>query len=255
MSMRVVTKELRGFPTSCDSVSGSSGIYKIDPDGTGGLSPFKVYCEMNEDGGGWIKLRIHNDCNNDNMFWYSKYNGIDDQESSHGAIGEQFDWSKLNHLSSQSDLVGGTCDSSTNQEGFDYVIDGSTKTDIKVEWEMWSDSNYVYTDEQMDAIRSEVKTISPTTEAFAHTNDDDNCDQNGEIDLKQNSGSTEYRITHFTSGNQESAYTVETESEMNNYKNVNFLIPSYIDIRIDGTCSGEVDHGSWGFEKNYVLVK
>nr|VFJ77250.1 MAG: Fibrinogen beta and gamma chains, C-terminal globular domain [Candidatus Kentron sp. FW] len=30
-----------------------NGIYRIDPDGRGGNAPFKVYCDMTTDGGGW----------------------------------------------------------------------------------------------------------------------------------------------------------------------------------------------------------
>jgi len=32
----------------------SSGVYWIDPDGTGGLAPYEAYCEQTVQGGGWI---------------------------------------------------------------------------------------------------------------------------------------------------------------------------------------------------------
>lgn len=243
---------------SCNQIAKSTinqedGEYWIDPEKEG-VTPFKVYCSLGPEKG-WIKLRIHNDCNNDNMFWYSKYSGIDDQESTHGKIGQQFNWSLLPQLENQTDLLGPGCSNSSNQEGFDYVLSNSIEENITVEWESWGSGN-VYTQTQMDAVRETVEVIHPDTEAFAHTNDDDNCDPNGEVDLKNNKTGPEYRITHFTSGNQESDYAIETEKEMMEYRNVDYLIPSYIDIRNDGNgCSGEVDHGSWGFEQNYTLVR
>ena len=33
-----------------------SGVYSIDPDGSGGADPFEVYCDMNTDGGGWMRI-------------------------------------------------------------------------------------------------------------------------------------------------------------------------------------------------------
>ncbi|MEN9797511.1 MAG: hypothetical protein RL653_1207, partial [Pseudomonadota bacterium] len=49
------------WPASCLAVRDAvvapavptNGVYRIDPDGTGGEPPFDVYCDMTSDGGGW----------------------------------------------------------------------------------------------------------------------------------------------------------------------------------------------------------
>ncbi|WP_462156135.1 fibrinogen-like YCDxxxxGGGW domain-containing protein [Pseudoalteromonas piscicida] len=39
----------------------ASGIYEIDPDGNGGISPFLAMCEMDVNGGGWTLVAHHKD--------------------------------------------------------------------------------------------------------------------------------------------------------------------------------------------------
>eukprot|EP00050_Salpingoeca_kvevrii_P021202 m.107835 g.107835 ORF g.107835 m.107835 type:complete len:528 (-) comp9231_c0_seq2:213-1796(-) len=46
-------------PLDCQEIKqrgAPSGIYKVDPDGSGGREPFEVYCENSADGGGWTKV-------------------------------------------------------------------------------------------------------------------------------------------------------------------------------------------------------
>lgn len=47
-----------GICDSCKAIlavnsAAVSGVFKIDPDGVGGISPFSAYCDMTTDGGGW----------------------------------------------------------------------------------------------------------------------------------------------------------------------------------------------------------
>ncbi len=47
---------------SCKSLVGtaSDGTYYIDPDGSGPIQPFAVWCDMTRDGGGWTLMAVNN---------------------------------------------------------------------------------------------------------------------------------------------------------------------------------------------------
>ena len=243
------------FVSGCSGVSGSSGVYTVDLDGDGGVDPFDVYCEMDENGGGWIKLRIDDDgydANSDNMLWFSKYDTVSDQRSTHGSIGEQFDWNQLKQLSSEDDL---DPEFSPNYEEMTNRGSGpEPQTNKYIQYEMAGPEDIDYTQAQLNAIREHVNKISSTTRMFSHTNDDDNCNPNGEIYLRLENGGTKFHITPYTSGNQVSysRYWDETDFANNEY-----ILPSYIDYGDYDTsgCSGTIDHMSWGYEQDYVLVK
>ena len=49
------------FGTDCEDILNNgwgttNGIYSIDPDGSGGNAPYNVYCDMQTDGGGWMRI-------------------------------------------------------------------------------------------------------------------------------------------------------------------------------------------------------
>ena len=60
-----VTSVLEVFPsTSCSRIKStlsgsSSGNYMIDPDGKGGVAPFRVYCDMSDKGGVGVAIISH----------------------------------------------------------------------------------------------------------------------------------------------------------------------------------------------------
>ena len=57
-----------------------NGVYTIDPDGEGGIAPFRVYCDMSSDGGGWtlVIASTGNDTKFGNNSLYWKKNGSDE---------------------------------------------------------------------------------------------------------------------------------------------------------------------------------
>lgn len=79
---KVQTVVAGGTPRSCKEAkewnpTATSGEYTIDPDGDGGMAPFKVYCDMTTDGGGWtLVMKLHKDSNR--FVYHSAYWENDD---------------------------------------------------------------------------------------------------------------------------------------------------------------------------------
>jgi len=62
----VVDDDDDAYYSSCNEIlksgySTGDGIYTIDPDGSGSIDPFKVYCDMTTDDGGWMLYASIND--------------------------------------------------------------------------------------------------------------------------------------------------------------------------------------------------
>ncbi|GAB5388864.1 MAG: hypothetical protein Alpg2KO_18320 [Alphaproteobacteria bacterium] len=51
-----------------DDPSASSGIHTIDPDGTGGVPGFDVWCDMSTDGGGWTLISTYSGSPDGNVY-------------------------------------------------------------------------------------------------------------------------------------------------------------------------------------------
>jgi hypothetical protein len=272
--------------------SASSGVYEIDPDGEGGVSPFKVYCEINSNGG-WIKLETagYLDKQNgesfgcgsrNNVFILSKtedYSDVDPDTSTSdyynlggggGNYGPQYDGNG-NQITQQVSTVDGFCSGDTlDFMGFD---DGRVSGDIRYSERPteWTDMDVDYftvgggvgelNESQEEAVQAHIDSVSQRTEMFAQTSDDDG-DTNGEVFVKSHDG-VQRHLTPWDTGSENSLnddhdyfYTGETDEDSNHVRQLDskFILPDKISFYNGGDHSGDSHPISWGYEKGYTLV-
>lgn len=81
--LKYIQSDIAGYNYTGDT---GDGVYKIDPDGTGGNAPFDVYCDQTTDGGGWT-LAINSDYEDDSakltLFSYTKNSSTPSLNSSY----------------------------------------------------------------------------------------------------------------------------------------------------------------------------
>ncbi|MFZ3232159.1 MAG: fibrinogen-like YCDxxxxGGGW domain-containing protein [Patescibacteria group bacterium] len=75
-------------PANCQAIktatpTSPSGVYSIDPDGTGGNASFQAYCDMTTLGGGWT-LVMNLDTSDGNVMHYD--NALWTNASSYGTV-------------------------------------------------------------------------------------------------------------------------------------------------------------------------
>lgn len=80
--------------SSCQAIRAGSayvedGLYRIDPDGPGGITPSMAYCDMYSDGGGWTFVAnfTNNGDGTDEGNWLHSYAGTNQWERGYGSFG------------------------------------------------------------------------------------------------------------------------------------------------------------------------
>ena len=81
--------------SSCQAIRAGSayvedGLYRIDPDGPGGITPTLAYCDMQSDGGGWTFVAnfTNNGDGADEGSWLHTHAGTNQWERGYGSFGE-----------------------------------------------------------------------------------------------------------------------------------------------------------------------
>lgn len=277
--------------TSCDTIKqtdsdATSGVYTIDPDGDGGVSGFEVYCEMNEDGGGWIKLETGGymtqqdgdqwGCGSRNNFFIVN-EGSDWSEANNNYYGydgrNPWPFGEVNQFSSENDFCSGD---NIDQFGFkinDLGVD-TKYTRRPTDWTKMDVDYYTVgggvgklSEAQENAIRDQITQISEETEMMAITADDDSCTYNGEVQVALDDGTTELLTTWTTStedtewGKFHTGSTDTTTGDSvggdNHLRELSAekVLPPMVGFYNGADCSGPSVHIDWGYEKGYILVK
>ena len=247
--------------TTCATIlntggSNGTGIYTINP---GSVEPFNVTCDMSTDGGGWIKLEL-----NDTTSSYSNGDGVIAAQYC-GDLSTTHYTPFYNHISSQIPM--------------DEQNEGGLGIKYDIEY-INPATGEPFNQSQLNAIRSQITTMSNQTKQTAITADDDCYADNRRVLLYDNNG-TSYDLTPGTGTDKLDSYagyywhTQENQTETfgefwgtltPNKLPQGLIIPEKIEfLEMDttnmiGSCtndhgSGKCGYGIWGYEENYVLVK
>ncbi|MEM7153458.1 MAG: fibrinogen-like YCDxxxxGGGW domain-containing protein [Myxococcota bacterium] len=146
------------YPTSCRELlehdpSALDGVFMIDPDGPGGVDPMGVSCDMSTDGGGWIRLSLQN---SDGVVVAQDSAGNPWDKCADDGAG-YFAWIDEGTISA------------------DISPGGSLDEEVALSYQNPADGT-IYSTVQVEALRSVVSELSPSTRMVAMTADDDNND-------------------------------------------------------------------------------
>ena len=127
-----------------------TGPYFIDPDGAGDIEPLPVTCDMDADGGGWMRLKL----NHSNQLLVAEYMASNPWKKCADDAAKFFDWI------------------SESQVTADYSPNITYVKEIPVTF-LNPGTDVEYSPEQMAVLRGLVTQLSQTTRMVAVTADDD----------------------------------------------------------------------------------
>ena len=244
-----LTQETSG--QSCNSIladgNSEDGVYWIDPNGEDTDDAFQVYCDMTNDGGGWIKMEINHT------------NQVICKGNADKFEGETV-WAWLSDGQLNAVDIGGPENEWIN-------VDVSYKNPA---------TDDAFTDSQLSLLRTMVTDLSDTTRMTIQDDDSDtdgntyNCghqyyhavkvvaEDNSEIFTQEKvtghstgGGSPSYSVTYWTEDSREYAGHPGTVCfSVPEFLEAKYLIPDRI-MHYDGSGGG----ACWGYEQNYFLVK
>lgn len=244
----------------------TSGSYLIDPDGIDmGNTPFEVYCDMDTDGGGWIKLALSS-AGSDNV-----YRTIPDTSNT-GIVRSGDQARYFNHISTDG-FSGSEFDHNASS-----VYPNYDEQDISYE----NPANGLdFSADELTSIRAIVSELSQETLMVAGAVDD-SCNYSSslqptdglghEVYISNGSGTDFINLTYGTQPNDEEDgyYLYHTDPSLTSTDNVTlicggtettvleseYLIPAKIQIGWFADVNGQWGGAAyWGWEWDYFLVR
>lgn len=241
----------------------SSRVYTVDPDGIGGAEPFPVYCEMSENGGGWMLLRPYEknprNRNTPNMFAmeHACNNGIEDGSGSVGAVtggyGDPF---------THYDSVGSDSEFNTEEplDWNDPCGDSDNAGNLTQEIG-YKAANSTLSSDQLSAVRNRVSDLSNTTQQAITTTDVDEYEPEHDIWAISADGSIKKLTPEASANDADYRWTddnvwLECDSGCNSIHGTDslenkFLLPA----KVKGYNRNRGGGVAWWYRKPYALVK